>query len=97
MEHSENEIITLSRMFENEIGPGVLQSRVQQTRVLQEYQKHNPCASDYVSILSMNYLQIVCLLNAGLEHSRSNLVFEKHKNFIFGMLCCRFEINYVEK
>ena len=32
-------IITQSGLFENEIGPGVLQSSVQQTRVLEEYYK----------------------------------------------------------
>ena len=37
IEHSENIIIFQSVMFENEIGPGVHQSSVWQTRVLQEY------------------------------------------------------------
>ena len=31
IEHSENRIITQSEVFENEIGPGVLQSSVQKT------------------------------------------------------------------
>ena len=35
----------------------------------------------------VKFLQIACLLNFGLEHSRSNLVFEIRKNLIFGMLC----------
>ena len=34
IEHSKNKIITQSWLFENEIGPGVLQSSAQQTRVL---------------------------------------------------------------
>ena len=33
----------------------------------------------------MKFLQIICLLNAGLEHSRSNLVFETNNAFIFGI------------
>ena len=40
-------------MFENEIGPGLLQSSVRQARVLQEYQRHETSATDYVSILSV--------------------------------------------
>ena len=43
---------------------------------------------------SMNYLQIVCLLNAGLEHSRSNLVFETSNNFIFRMLYFIWETTF---
>ena len=31
----------------------MLQSSVQYTRVLQEYQRHKPCATDYVSFLSL--------------------------------------------
>ena len=75
-------------MFENEIGPGVLQSSVRQTRVLQEYQRHKPHATDYMSILPVlcEILQIICLLITGLEHPRSNLVFEMRDNVIFGML-----------
>ena len=75
-------------MFENDIRPGVLQSSIRQTRVLQEYQRHKPGATDYVSILSVlcKILQILCILKTGPEHSRSNLVFEMLDNFIFGML-----------
>ena len=92
IEHSENKIITQSGLFGNEIGPGVLQSSVQQTRVLQEYQRHKPCATDYVSFCPyfMNYLQIVCLLHARLEHSMSDLVFGTCTNFILGMLYSTF-------
>ena len=32
-EHSENKIITQSGLFENEVGPGVLQSSIQQTNI----------------------------------------------------------------
>ena len=39
--------------FENEIGPGVLQSCPQQTGELQDYQRHKSHATVYVSILSM--------------------------------------------
>ena len=41
-----------SGLLENETGPGVLQSSAHQTRVLQEYQRHKPRVTDYVSILS---------------------------------------------
>ena len=40
IEHSENKIITQSGLFENEIGPGVLQPSAQQTGMLQEYQRN---------------------------------------------------------
>ena len=33
----------------------------------------------------MEFLQGACFLNASLEHSRSNLVFEIHQHFIFGI------------
>ena len=88
IEHSENKIITQSGLFENEIGAGVLQSSVQQTGVLQEYQRHKPCATDYMSFPSLFYeLFTNCMfVNAGLDYSRSNLVFETDNDFIFGML-----------
>ena len=54
-EHSRNKIIMQPGLFENQIRPGVLQSTVQQTRVLHEYQKHKPHATDYVSMLSLRY------------------------------------------
>ena len=84
IEHSENKNITQSGMFENEIEPGVLQCSVRHSRVLQEYLRHKPRATDRVSILSVlcEILQIVCLLNIGLEHSRSNLVFKMCNIFI---------------
>ena len=90
IEHSGNRIIFQSGMFENEIGSGVLQSSVRQTRVLQEYQRHKPCPTDYMSILSVlcQILQIICLLITGPEHPGPSLVFEMRDNFIFGMLYC---------
>ena len=50
IEHSENKIITQSGLSGEKIGPGVLHSRVQQTSVLQEYQRHKQCATNYVSL-----------------------------------------------
>ena len=48
IERSENKVIVQSGLFENEIGPGVLQSSVQQIRPFQEYQMHKTCATDCV-------------------------------------------------
>ena len=42
---------------------------------------------------SVKLLQILLLWNAGLEHSRSNLVFKIRYDFIFGMLYCN-QIDY---
>ena len=42
-------------------------------------------------ILPLVFFQHWCLLNVGLEHFRSDLVFKQHSlcnNFIFGMLYC---------
>ena len=55
IEHSENKIITQSGLYENEIVPGILQSSIQQIRVLQKHQMHKPCATDYVPFLSLIY------------------------------------------
>ena len=79
IEHSENRIITQSGMFENEIGPRILQSSIQQTRALEEYKRHKLSATRFVSTLSkccVKFSQIVCFLNTGLELFRSNLVLE---------------------
>ena len=83
-------------MCENEIGLGVLQSSVRQTRVLQEYQRYKLRPTDYVSILSVLCETFVdfMLFNTGPEYSRSHLVFEVHNNFIFGMLYCFPLINF---
>ena len=83
-----NKVIAQSGLFENDIGPGVFQFSVQQTCLLQESQRHKPDVTNYGSILSLpsRTLAWQCLLNAGLEHSRSNLVFKI--NFMFRMLYC---------
>ena len=47
--------ITPSGLFENEIGPGVLQFSFQQTRLLQEYRRHETYAADNVSFLFLFY------------------------------------------
>ena len=75
-----------SGLFKNETEPGMLQSSVQQTRVLQEFQKHKPCATDYVSFLFLPLeLFADCMFadRAGLGHSRPNLVFETRNNFFW--------------
>ena len=55
MEPSENKVFMQSGLFENEIERGVLRSSVQQARALHEYQKHKPCTTHYVSVLSLIY------------------------------------------
>ena len=52
IEHSENKSIIQSGLFENEIRPGVLQSSIQQTRVLQDFQRLKVFSTNYVLILS---------------------------------------------
>ena len=49
----ENKTITQSGLFENEIGPGVTQSWVQETHALQECQRYKAQANYYASILSL--------------------------------------------
>ena len=51
IDHSENKLITLSGLFESKLGPGKLQSSVQQTRPVQECQRQKVLVSDYVSTL----------------------------------------------
>ena len=53
-----------------------------QTCSLQESQRHKAYVTDYSTILFLlsRILAGQCLLDAGLEHSRSNLVFEIHNN-----------------
>ena len=52
--------------------------------VLQERQRYKAVATEYVSILSFfsGILVGKCLLNARLEHIRSNLVFDIRYDFI---------------
>ena len=77
IENSENKVIMQSGLSENEIGPGVLESSVQQARLLQHYQKHKSYQAGYVSTVSLLFgiLAKQCLLDTRLKHSRSNLVF----------------------
>ena len=90
IEHSENKIIT---HFENEVGPGVLWSSNQQTYNLQNFAQHrqNRHIISCTWFVPLVFLQHSCLSNAGLEHSRSDLIF-KHPRLkndsIFGMLYC---------
>ena len=52
IEPSENKIIMQSGLFKNEIKPGVLLSSVQQTRVLQDFQRLKVSATNFALILS---------------------------------------------
>ena len=52
LEHSENKMITQSGLHENEIGPEVLYSSIQQARVLQDIQRRKVFATNYVWIQS---------------------------------------------
>ena len=86
--HSKNKIITY---FENKVGPGVLQSNVQQYTICKSFTKQgqNRHIISCTWFVTLVFLQHSCLLSAGLEHSRSNLVFKQprlHNNLIFGML-----------
>ena len=80
IEHPENKVVVQTELFENEIGPGAC--------VLQECQGYKAKATDYISILSFlsRFLAGECLLDARLEHSKSNLVFDMRYGFIFEML-----------
>ena len=48
IEHSKNKIIALSRLFENEIGAGMLQSSDRQTFVLKDCQRYKVWATGFV-------------------------------------------------
>ena len=52
LEHSESKIIVQSEMFENEIGPGMLQSTLKKY-VFARMQRHKAKTTDYKSILSV--------------------------------------------
>ena len=77
-EHSKNKIIIQSELFENEIGPRILQSSIQQARTLEEYKRHKQSATRFVSIQSVlcEIFANCMFLKAGLELSGCNLVFE---------------------
>ena len=96
IEHSESKIITY---FENEVEPGVLQSSVQQTYTLQNFSqegqnRHIICDKYFESL---EILQRLSLLNARLEHCRSDLVSKQPRlrdSFIFGMLYFDYEFPF---
>ena len=90
IEHSKNKIIT---HFENEVGPGVLWSGNLQTYNLQNIAQHgqNRHLISCTWFVPLVFLQHSCLSNAGLEHSRSDLVFKQPRlknDSTFGMLYC---------
>ena len=95
-EHSKNKIIIQSELFENEIGPRILQSSIQQTQTLEEYKRHKQSATRFVSIQPVlcEIFANCMFLKAGLELSRCNLV-SKYvlSDFIFGMLYCTFKVD----
>ena len=76
IEHSENRIITI---FENEFGPGVLQTSVQKNSSCKnsKQQGQNGTTVNDISFASLAFLQQACLLNTELEYFRSNLVFRQ--------------------
>ena len=76
--HSKNKVITQYGLFENENGPRVLKSSVQQTCSLQECQRHKAYVTNYILILSLLSIILpgLCLLDAEQEHFRSNLDYE---------------------
>ena len=88
IEHSENRIITLFELFDNKIGPGVLQLTVQKICTLQENQGHKESATENVSIMSLfcGILLEYMFDERWTSHSRSNLVSEIRNHFIFEML-----------
>ena len=71
IEHSENKIILLSELSENEIRPRVLKSSVQRTCVLQERKKQRPLTTFQFCYSLPGILVGEYLLNTRLEHSRS--------------------------
>ena len=89
--HSENKTIT---NFKNEVGPGVLQSSVQQALLCKNFkqQGHTGNLASLIQFVPLKKFDTVAadmLLNAGLEYSRSYLVFRQSRlrnNFIFGIL-----------
>ena len=84
IEHSGNKNIRQSGTFQNEIGPGVRQSRVQQARTLEECKMHKAYTTDHTSILPLlsEILARYIVLSAWLDHSRSNS-FSKYPIILF--------------
>ena len=70
------------------IRPRVLQSSVQQTRACKNIKdtNHKQLIMFWFCPCCVKFLKVVCLLNAGLEHTRSDLVFEMRNTIIFGRL-----------
>ena len=81
---SENRIITLFGLFENEIGPGELQLTVQKY-VCCKKTKGTRSPPLKMFPFSTPVVRNSCLLNAELHHSRSNLVFKIRNHLIFGI------------
>ena len=78
------------RSLENEVGPGVVQWSVRKHASSKNAKgiKHRRLSRFCPYYLET--LQGACLLNTALKRSRSNLVFEIHNDFIFGMIYCLF-------
>ena len=84
IEHTENRMIAQSGMFENEIGPGVLQTNMQQRRVLQDFKRHKSCSTDYVSFLPPFYkLFADCMVAEHWTRHSSPTSFSKHVIILF--------------
>ena len=86
IKHCEYKAVTQCRLFVNETAPGH-STNISTAKIPKAQNKSNCLCLDF-SLFSeiLKFLQIVCLLNTGLEHSRFNHVFELPNNFIFGML-----------
>ena len=80
-----------------------LKVSIQETDVLQECHtvKTEPNHCQWANFVPLAFLQRECLLNAGPEQSRSDLVFVQSRlgnDFIFGMLkCFAFGVDYIDK
>ena len=88
IQHSENEIIAQYGLFENEIGLECSSPAIDKHERYKNTKGTTTCnwlCVDSVGVV-WNFCRF-CLLNTGLEHSRSNLVLKMRNNFIFGMLC----------
>ena len=70
--HLKNKNIIQSGLFQNKIRPGVLQFSIHTTNPIA---KHCPLCFDFFPRFHVWFLQGACLLNAGMENSRSNLTF----------------------
>ena len=84
IEHSENESITQFGLVENQMRLGVFQSSIKEHTCCNNAKgtKRRPFTMFQPCPTSLEFLQVACLLNTGLQHSRSNFVFEIENNFI---------------